>query len=122
MTTEAEPLQGSVFGDAAEASISTKQSSEISPPQNIDLSEKNFTAQIQTKDQSIGRWLTFNNGSIISSSGFHQKSEVVLSFKNANVAVELLMPLVMAFLLKKSINQLDQINALKDLKSKFNQS
>ncbi len=78
------------------------------------LSEKNFTAQIQTKDQSIGRWLTFNNGSIISSSGFHQKPEVVLSFKNANVAVELLMPLVMAFLLKKSINQLDQINALKD--------
>ena len=68
----------------------------------------------QTKDQSIGRWLTFNNGSIISSSGFHQKPEVVLSFKNANVAVELLMPLVMAFLLKKSINQLDQINALKD--------
>ncbi len=78
------------------------------------LSEKNFTAQIQTKDQSIGRWLTFNNGSVISSSGFHQKPEVVLSFKNANVAVELLMPLVMAFLLKKSINQLDQINALKD--------
>ena len=78
------------------------------------LSEKNFTAQIQTKDQSIGRWITFSNGSIISSSGFHQKPEVVLSFKNENVAVELLMPLVMAFLLKKSINQLDQINALKD--------
>jgi len=80
----------------------------------VHLSEKNFTAQIQTKDQSIGRWITFNNGSIASSSGFHQKPEVVLSFKNENVAVELLMPLVMAFLLKKSINQLDQINALKD--------
>ena len=80
----------------------------------VHLSEKNFTAQIQTKDQSIGRWITFNNGSIASSSGFHQKPEVVLSFKNENVAVELLMPLVLAFLLKKSINQLDQINALKD--------
>jgi len=80
----------------------------------VHLSEKNFTAQIQTKDQSIGRWITFNNGSIASSSGFHQNPEVVLSFKNENVAVELLMPLVMAFLLKKSINQLDQINALKD--------
>ena len=78
------------------------------------LAEKNFTAQIQVKDKSVGRWITFNNGNIISSSGFHKKPEVVLSFKNSDVAVTLMMPLVMAFLFKKSINQLDQINALKD--------
>ena len=36
------------------------------------LAEKNFTAQIQVKDKSVGRWITFNNGNIISSSGFHK--------------------------------------------------
>ena len=45
------------------------------------LAEKNFTAQIQVKDKSVGRWITFNNGNIISSSGFHKKPEVVLSLK-----------------------------------------
>ena len=78
------------------------------------LSQKQFTAQIQIKDKSIGRWFTFKNGNIVSSTGIHAKPEVKLTFKNSKVAVELLMPLVMAFLLKKSINQLDQINALKD--------
>ena len=29
------------------------------------LAEKNFTAQIQVKDKSVGRWITFNNGNII---------------------------------------------------------
>ena len=78
------------------------------------LSQKQFTAQIQIKDKSKGRWFTFKNGNIASSTGIHAKPEVKLTFKNSKVAVELLMPLVMAFLLKKSINQLDQINALKD--------
>ena len=78
------------------------------------LSQKQFTAQIQIKDKSIGRWFKFKNGNISSSTGIHAKPEVKLTFKNSKVAVELLMPLVMAFLLKKSINQLDQINALKD--------
>ena len=78
------------------------------------LSQKNFTAQIQIKDKTIGRWFTFKNGKILSSSGIKNKPEVTLTFKDSKVAVGLLMPLVMAFLLKKSINQLDQINALKD--------
>ena len=78
------------------------------------LSQKNFTAQIQVKDKTIGRWFTFKNGKILSSSGIKNKPEVTLTFKDSKVAVGLLMPLVMAFLLKKSINQLDQINALKD--------
>ena len=78
------------------------------------LSEKSFTAQIKLKDSSLGRWITFKEGKIISSSGIRADAEVTLAFKNAEVAVSLLMPLVMAFIFKKSINQLNQINALKD--------
>ncbi len=78
------------------------------------LSEKNFTAQIKIKDGSTGRTFIFNNGRIISNSGINQKAEVVLTFKDAKIACRLLMPLVFAFLFKRSINQLDQINALKD--------
>ena len=80
----------------------------------IHVAEKNFTAQIKSRDNSVGRWFKFENGRITSSSGINNKAEVVLTFKNPKIACNLLMPLVMAFLLKKSINQLDQINALKD--------
>ena len=80
----------------------------------IHVAEKNFTAQIKSRDNSVGRWFKFENGRIKSSSGINNEAEVVLTFKNPKIACNLLMPLVMAFLLKKSINQLDQINALKD--------
>ena len=65
------------------------------------LSEKSFTAQIKLKDSSLGRWITFKEGKIISSSGIRADAEVTLAFKNAEVAVSLLMPLVMAFIFKK---------------------
>ena len=78
------------------------------------LSEKNFTAQIKIKDNSKGRSFKFENGKVISSSGINKDAEVILTFKDAKIACNLLMPLVVAFLLKRSINQLDQINALKD--------
>ena len=79
------------------------------------LAEKNFTAQIQVKDKSVGRWITFNNGNIISSSGFHKKPEVVLSFKNSDVAVTLMMPLVWLFYLKNLLINWIKLMLLKTL-------
>ena len=74
------------------------------------LSQKNFTAQIQIKDKTIGRWFTFKNGKILSSSGIKNKPEVTLTFKDSKVAVGLLMPLVMAFLLKINARLFIEIN------------
>ena len=33
------------------------------------LNEKNFTAQMKTKDNSVGRWFKFSNGTISSGVG-----------------------------------------------------
>ena len=54
------------------------------------LAEKNFTAQIKSKDNRIGRWFKFENGKIISSSGINNKAEVVLAFKNSKIACQLI--------------------------------
>ncbi|MAF49760.1 MAG: molybdopterin-dependent oxidoreductase [Rhodospirillales bacterium] len=69
------------------------------------LKEKNFTAQIRTKDRSRGRYFTFHNGKIISRSGLHPDPQVVLEFKNARIGAHLLAP---------PINQQEQIDAVKD--------
>jgi len=69
------------------------------------LKEKNLTAQLRTRDGRVGRWFTLNDGKLTTGRGLHANPDVVLSFKTAAIAADLLMP---------PINQLDQINALKD--------
>ena len=69
------------------------------------LKERNFVAQIMTRDEEIGRWYEFRNGKIKSRSGLHKKPDVKLMFKNAEIGAGLLMP---------PINWLNQINAQKD--------
>jgi hypothetical protein len=69
------------------------------------LKEKNFTAQMKTKDNSVGRWFTFKDGKISSGMGIQESAEIVLTFKTAEIAARLLMP---------PIDQLEQINAMKD--------
>ena len=69
------------------------------------LKEKNFTAQMRTKDGKAGRYFTFKDGKVISRKGLHPNPEVDLIFKDAKTAVGLLMP---------PIDQLKQINAIKD--------
>ncbi len=74
------------------------------------LKEKNFTAQIQTMDDSIGRYFTFKNGKIISGTGLHPDPQVVLRFASAELAVGLLIP---------PIDYLKQIEALKSFNLKL---
>jgi molybdopterin guanine dinucleotide-containing S/N-oxide reductase-like protein len=69
------------------------------------LKERNFVAQIMTRDEEIGRWFEFRDGVIRSGAGLHPKPDCKLMFKNAAVGASLLMP---------PINWLDQINAQKD--------
>ena len=71
------------------------------------LKEKTFTAQIKTADDSEGRWFRFENGRVTSGAGIRADAEVVLAFKNAKIAAELLTP---------PIDQQEQIDAIKDFK------
>jgi len=56
------------------------------------LKEKNFTAQLRTKDGSVARWYSFDNGKILSRAGLHPKPEVTLEFKDATLAARLMTP------------------------------
>ena len=69
------------------------------------LKEKNLTAQMRTKDGKIGRWFKFKDGTVSSGAGLADAPDVHLTFKTAEIAAHLLMP---------PINQLEQINAMKD--------
>jgi trimethylamine-N-oxide reductase (cytochrome c) len=69
------------------------------------IKERNFVAQIMTRDEEIGRWFEFRDGTIRSGAGLHAKPDCKLMFKNATVGATLLMP---------PINWLNQINAQKD--------
>tara|TARA_B100000809_G_scaffold108005_1_gene106508 strand:- start:1779 stop:4775 length:2997 start_codon:yes stop_codon:yes gene_type:complete len=69
------------------------------------LKDKEFTAQIRTKDGSVGRWFSFGINGYKSGTGINENAEVIMTFKTADVAAKLLMP---------PIDQLEQINALKD--------
>ncbi|MGH6768393.1 MAG: molybdopterin-dependent oxidoreductase, partial [Xanthobacteraceae bacterium] len=69
------------------------------------LKERNFTAQIMTRDEEIGRWFEFKDGDIRSGYGLHPSPDCKLMFKNAATGVSLLTP---------PINWLRQINAQKD--------
>ena len=69
------------------------------------LKEKNFTAQMKTKDNSVGRWFTFKDGRVSSGSGVKADADIVLTFKTSEIAARLLMP---------PVDQLEQINAMKE--------
>ena len=69
------------------------------------LKEKNFTAQIKVKDNSIGRYFTFSDGKIISKRGIHSNPDICMTFTSAHLAVKLLMP---------PRDQLSMINAMKN--------
>ncbi|MDP6426805.1 MAG: molybdopterin-dependent oxidoreductase [Rhodospirillales bacterium] len=68
------------------------------------LKEKNFTAQMKTRDGSVGRHFTFKDGKIISKSGVHPDPDMCLIFKSAALAAKLLTP---------PLDNLQQINAIK---------
>src|SRR5581483_7401403 len=69
------------------------------------LKERNFVAQIMTRDEEIGRWFEFRNGKVRTRSGLHPNPDCKLLFKNAAIGARLLTP---------PINWLNQINAQKD--------
>jgi len=69
------------------------------------LKEKNFTAQIKVKDNSVGRYFTFSDGKIISKRGIHSNPDICMTFTSAHLAVKLLIP---------PRDQLSMINAMKN--------
>jgi trimethylamine-N-oxide reductase (cytochrome c) len=56
------------------------------------LAEKNFTAQIKIVDDSAGRYFTFDRGKVSSRRGLHPNPDICMMFKDAELAVKLLMP------------------------------
>jgi trimethylamine-N-oxide reductase (cytochrome c) len=56
------------------------------------LKEKNMVAQLKLADNSIGRYIEFRNGRILSKAGIHPKPDVVVFFKNERVALKILSP------------------------------
>src|SRR5262245_57077638 len=69
------------------------------------LKERNFVAQIMTRDEAMGRWFECRDGAIRSRAGLHKNPDCKLMFKNAAIGASLLTP---------PINWLNQINAQKD--------
>ena len=69
------------------------------------LAEKNFTAQMRTKDGTAGRAYVFKDGKVRSRGGVVSDADVTLTFKTAAIGARLLMP---------PIDALEQINAQKD--------
>ena len=69
------------------------------------LTEKTFIAVIRTKDGSVARWYRFGSAGYGSGAGQKDDADVVMTFKTAAIGAKLLMP---------PIDQLEQINALKD--------
>ena len=69
------------------------------------LAEKNFTAQIKIIDDSVGRYFTFDKGKVSSRRGLHDNPDICMMFKDAELAVKLLLP---------PRNHLAMINAMKN--------
>ncbi len=81
-----------------------------SPKFRARLREMNFTAQLKTYDDSVGRWYEFRDGKVLTGAGIRKDAQAVLSFKTAKLAAHLLMP---------PIDWLEQINALKEFMIKI---
>ena len=56
------------------------------------LGEKEFIAQIKVADNTLGRIFSFKRGKFTSKAGVHPSPDVCMSFKSAEIAVQLLMP------------------------------
>lgn len=56
------------------------------------LKKYDITVQIKLRDNSMGRYYTFEGGKISSKSGIHPGPEVCISFENEDIAVRLLKP------------------------------
>lgn len=69
------------------------------------LENKNLRVQIRTQDGKFGRLYVFKDGRVSSQGGVHASAEFSLVFKTAEAAARLLMP---------PINQLEQIEAMKN--------
>ncbi|MDP7452735.1 MAG: molybdopterin-dependent oxidoreductase [Arenicellales bacterium] len=85
-------------------SLALKQRARKYPTFKERLKEKNLVAQVKVKDDSVGRYFTFQNGRVRSKSGIHSKPDVTVTFKTVELAVSLMTP---------PFNQLDQINAMR---------
>jgi len=57
-----------------------------------EMSRYNCTVQIRLQDGSIGRYFTFTNGKVRSSSGLHAKPEVTMQFRDLSTALIFLKP------------------------------
>ena len=71
------------------------------------LREKNFTAQISTKDESMGRYFTFMGERIVSKGGIHPQPDMTITYRDAALGARLMPPWR---------NQLEQISAMKAFK------
>ena len=69
------------------------------------IAGKNIKVQIKTKDGKTGRLFIFDNGSVSSRAGVHADADFALVFKTEKIAAKLLTP---------PINQLEQIEAIKN--------
>jgi len=67
--------------------------------------ERNLVAQIRTMDRRVGRWYEFKDGKLNSGRGLHAKPDMNIVFTTAERAADLLTP---------PINQLEQIEAIKN--------
>lgn len=67
--------------------------------------ERNLVAQIRTMDRKVGRWYEFKDGKLNSGRGLHAKPDMSIVFTTAERAADLLTP---------PINQLEQIEAIKN--------
>lgn len=70
------------------------------------LKEKNFIAQIKTKDKSTGRWFRFNNGRVSTGSGINSQAEVIMTYHTAGLFL---------YLMKVKMNPQDMTNIMKEL-------
>ena len=71
------------------------------------VKERDVIAQLKLKDESIARWIQFENGKIKSGAGMHESPDLTLWFHNKKVAVEFLTP---------PFDQLTRIDAAKNFK------
>ncbi len=53
------------------------------------LAEKNFTAQMRTKDNAVARYFTFENGKVISGRGLHKAPDIKVTVASAELGLRL---------------------------------
>ncbi len=71
------------------------------------LRERDFTAQIRTKDNRVGRYFTFQDGRLISKGGIHPRPDMTISYYDAALGARLMTPWR---------SQLEQVSAMKNFK------